>query len=101
MQTVGDRCWETLERLRVTLFGTEPGELPPGSADRGAGRFRKCQVPGVFEQGMNFAGVLALDGTVIEANRFCLEACGFTRQGSSAGRSGSAVGGTSRPRSWR
>lgn len=32
-----------------------------------------------FEQGTNFAGVLALEGTVIEANRVCLEACGFTR----------------------
>jgi PAS domain S-box-containing protein len=33
-----------------------------------------------FEQGTNFAGVLALDGTLIEANRLCLEACGFTRE---------------------
>ena len=32
-----------------------------------------------FEQGTNFAGVLALDGTVIEANRLCLDACGFAR----------------------
>ena len=32
-----------------------------------------------FEQGTNFAGVLALDGTVIEANRHCLDACKFTR----------------------
>jgi PAS domain S-box-containing protein len=32
-----------------------------------------------FEQGMNFAGVLALDGTVVEANRLCLDACGFAR----------------------
>lgn len=33
-----------------------------------------------FEQGTNFAGVLSLDGTVVEANRLCLEACGFTRE---------------------
>ena len=33
-----------------------------------------------FEQGTNFAGVLALDGTVVEANRLCLDACGFTRE---------------------
>lgn len=33
-----------------------------------------------FEQGTNFAGVLSLDGIVIEANRLCLEACGFTRE---------------------
>ncbi len=32
-----------------------------------------------FEQGTNFAGVLSLDGTVVEANRLCLDACGFTR----------------------
>ncbi len=33
-----------------------------------------------FEQGTNFAGVLALDGTVIEPNRHCLTACGFVRE---------------------
>ncbi|MBY0525446.1 MAG: MEKHLA domain-containing protein [Gemmataceae bacterium] len=33
-----------------------------------------------FEQGTNFAGVLALDGRVIEANRLCLDACGFARE---------------------
>jgi len=33
-----------------------------------------------FEQGAGFAGVLALDGTVIEVNRFSLEASGFTRE---------------------
>src|SRR5262249_18867355 len=32
-----------------------------------------------FEQGTNFAGVLALDGTVVEANRLSLDAWGFTR----------------------
>jgi PAS domain S-box-containing protein len=32
-----------------------------------------------FEQGANFAGVLSLDGVVVEANRLCLDACGFTR----------------------
>ncbi len=34
-----------------------------------------------FEQGTNFAGVLSLDGVVIEANRLCLDACGFTPRG--------------------
>ncbi len=33
-----------------------------------------------FEQGTYFAGVITLDGTVIEANRICLESCGFTRE---------------------
>jgi PAS domain S-box-containing protein len=32
-----------------------------------------------FEQGTNFAGVLALDGRVVEPNRLCLDFCGFTR----------------------
>jgi len=33
-----------------------------------------------FDQGSYFAGILALDGTVLEANRLCLDACGFTRE---------------------
>ena len=33
-----------------------------------------------FDQGTYFAGVMTLDGTVIEANRICLDACGFTRE---------------------
>lgn len=33
-----------------------------------------------FEQGTNFAGVLTLDGILVEANRLCLDACGFTRE---------------------
>ncbi len=32
-----------------------------------------------FEQGTYFAGVMTLDGTIVEANRLCLDACGFTR----------------------
>ncbi len=32
-----------------------------------------------FDQGSYFAGIMALDGTIIEANRLCLDACGFTR----------------------
>ena len=34
----------------------------------------------MFQQGSQFAGILALDGTVVEANRLCLDACGFTRE---------------------
>ena len=34
----------------------------------------------LFEQGTQFAGILTLDGTVIEVNRLCLDACGFTRE---------------------
>ena len=33
-----------------------------------------------FEQGSYFAGVMSLDGTLIEANRLCLDACGFVRE---------------------
>jgi PAS domain S-box-containing protein len=33
----------------------------------------------MFTQGMQFAGILSIDGTVVEANRLCVEGCGFTR----------------------
>src|SRR5688572_3213339 len=33
-----------------------------------------------FEQGASFAGLLSLDGTVVEVNRLSLEACGFKRE---------------------
>lgn len=33
-----------------------------------------------FEQGSYFAGVMTLDGTIVEANRLCLDACGFARE---------------------
>ena len=58
---------ESEERYR--LAATEAAEAAAANA-----KFRAF-----FEQGMNFAGVLALDGTVVEANRLCLDACGFTR----------------------
>ena len=33
-----------------------------------------------FEQGPLFAGIMAVDGTLIEPNRLSLEACGYTRE---------------------
>jgi PAS domain S-box-containing protein len=33
-----------------------------------------------FDQGPMFAGVMALDGTLLEANRLSLEACGYTKE---------------------
>lgn len=33
----------------------------------------------LFEQSTQFAGILSIDGTVIEANRLCLDACGYVR----------------------
>lgn len=33
-----------------------------------------------FDQGPLFAGIMALDGSIIEANRLSLEACGYTRE---------------------
>ncbi len=33
-----------------------------------------------FEQGPLFAGIMSLDGTIIEANRLSLEACGYTKE---------------------
>jgi PAS domain-containing protein len=51
-----------------------------------------------FEQGTYFAGVMSVDGTVVEANRVSLEGCGYTRaKKSSARSSGTAAGGTDRP----
>jgi PAS domain S-box-containing protein len=35
---------------------------------------------GFFDQGPLFAGVMALDGTLLEANQLSLEACGFTKE---------------------
>lgn len=34
----------------------------------------------MFDQGTQFAGMLSLDGTVIEVNRLALDACGFKRE---------------------
>lgn len=34
----------------------------------------------MFDQGTQFAGMLSLDGTVVEVNRLALDACGFTRE---------------------
>ena len=58
-------------RARSATGGRRPRR--PQAAEANA-KFRAF-----FEQGTNFAGVLALDGTVVEANRLCLDACGFTR----------------------
>jgi PAS domain S-box-containing protein len=33
-----------------------------------------------FEQGPIFAGIMALDGTILEPNRLALDACGYTRE---------------------
>ena len=33
-----------------------------------------------FDQGPIFAGLMALDGTILEANRLCLDACGYTKE---------------------
>jgi PAS domain S-box-containing protein len=38
-----------------------------------------AQFRAFFEQGALFAGIMDLDGTVIEANRLCLDACGYRR----------------------
>ena len=39
-----------------------------------------AQFRAFFEQGALFAGILSLDGTIIEVNRLALEACGYTRE---------------------
>ena len=35
----------------------------------------------MFTQSTQFAGILSLDGTLMEANRISVEACGFSREG--------------------
>ena len=39
-----------------------------------------AQFRAFFEQGALFAGIMQLDGTIIEANHLSLEACGYTRE---------------------
>jgi PAS domain S-box-containing protein len=39
-----------------------------------------AQFRAFFEQGALFAGIMQVDGTLIEANRLLLEACGYTRE---------------------
>src|SRR5262249_37785017 len=34
----------------------------------------------LFDQGAQFAGILTPDGTLVEANRLSLDACGFSRE---------------------
>ncbi len=58
---------ESEERLR--LLAAEAARAAEANA-----KFRAF-----FDQGTNFAGVLTLGGIVVEANRLCLDACGFTR----------------------
>jgi PAS domain S-box-containing protein len=55
------------ERLRAAL--AEASQAAAANA-----KFRAF-----FDQGTHFAAVLALDGTVVEANRFCLDTCRFRR----------------------
>lgn len=39
-----------------------------------------AQFRAFFEQGALFAGIMHIDGTLLEANRLSLEACGYTRE---------------------
>ena len=63
------------EALRESELRYRRAAAEAASAAEANAKFRAF-----FEQGTNFAGVLALDGTVVEANRLCLDACGFTRE---------------------
>jgi len=49
-------------------------------ARAGSRRSAEAKFRALFDQGLQFAGVLALDGVVVEANRLSLEACGFRRE---------------------
>jgi PAS domain S-box-containing protein len=61
------------ERLRAGEESYRQAAIVAVSAAEANAKFRVF-----FEQGAQFACVLSLDGTVIEANRLCLQACGFT-----------------------
>ncbi len=50
------------------------------AAEAGRAAEANAKFRAFFAQGTNFAGVLALDGAVVEANRLCLDGCGFTRE---------------------
>lgn len=60
-----------------------PGLPPnPGGAGKPGGdedRYRAAKFKAFFEQGTQLAGVLTVEGIVIEANRLCLDFCGFER----------------------
>lgn len=81
VQTVVDRCWESLERMRMTRTLRE-SEARYRQAAAEAVRLAEANAKfrAFFEQGTNFGSVLTLDGTVVEANRRCVESCGFTRE---------------------
>lgn len=55
-------------------------EAIPPSEDRDATGIADARFRTLFDQGVQFAGILELDGTVIEVNRLALEACGFARE---------------------
>ena len=44
------------------------------------GRSANAKFQAFFEQGALFAGIVDLDGTLLEANRLSWEACGFTKE---------------------
>lgn len=81
VRTVGDRCWELLERFRMMRSLQESRaryQLAAAEAARAAEANAKFRA--FFEQGTTFAGVLALDGLVIEANRLSIDFCGLVRE---------------------
>lgn len=81
VRTVADRCWESLERSRVTRNLQESRErYQRAAAEAARAAEANAKFRAFFEQGTNFAGVLALDGTVVEANRLCIDACGLVRE---------------------
>jgi PAS domain S-box-containing protein len=64
---------ETDRRAGARLQALEPQHRKLASEAAAAiAKFR-----GVFEQTTVFAGIMNLDGTIIDANRLCLEVCGY------------------------
>lgn len=54
--------------------------IPETASDAGEVVEANAKFRTFFEQGSYFAGVVTLDGILVEANRLCLAACGFTRE---------------------
>jgi PAS domain S-box-containing protein len=57
-----------------------PGSVSAGPLDDAIQAAADAKFRTIFEQGNHFAGVMNVDGTVMEANRLCLDSCGFKRE---------------------
>jgi PAS domain S-box-containing protein len=68
------------EKLRMHGTAEDVTERVLAAERTRAAAESNAKMRSLFEQGTQFAGMLSLDGRVIEANKACLELCGFTRE---------------------